>query len=162
MKEPVLSHSYTTVHAVALIAATTSVPERNCQNFTSTLSRSKLREDGWLKVVLELLETKLEKRQRVTWAAYHATLQPPMVVPPAITALLPLFCEHADSPAMIKHGMEVIKDITEYLNPGQFPVMAPVLRKQNIFSGHGLPNAVVVMLGVFTSKWRCGICLEIT
>ena len=47
-----------------------------------------------------------------------------MVDPPAITALLPLFCEHADSPAMIKHGMEVIKDITEYLNPGQIPVMA--------------------------------------
>ena len=31
MKEPVLPHSYTTVPAVALNAATTSVPERNCQ-----------------------------------------------------------------------------------------------------------------------------------
>ena len=88
------------------------------------MSRAKLREDGWLKAVLELLETKLEKKQHVTWAAYQATLQPPMVDPPTITALLPLFCEHPDSPAMFKHGMEVIKDITEYLNPGQIPVMA--------------------------------------
>ena len=57
MKEPVLQHSYTTVPAVALSAATISIPKSNCQNFTSTLSRAKLWEDGWLKVVLGLLET---------------------------------------------------------------------------------------------------------
>lgn len=34
-----------------------------------------------------------------------------------------LFFEKADSPAMIKHGMDIIKGITEFLHPGQVPVM---------------------------------------
>ncbi len=125
MKEPLLPQSYTTVPAVALNAASTSVPERECQSFNGdTLCRAKLREESWLKKVMDLLETELEKKQPISWAAYHANLQPPMLDPPAITALLPLFCEHADTPAMIKHGMEIIKQVTEFLNPGQIPVMA--------------------------------------
>ena len=104
-----------------------------------------------------------------TWAAYHATLQPPMVDPPAKTALLPYFCEHANSPAMIKHGMEVIQDIIEYLNPGQITDMAcdcPIFAKakyiQWTWPAQCGEDKFVVCSGVFTSKWRCGICLEIT
>lgn len=36
-----------------------------------------------------------------------------------ITALLPLFYEKADTPAMIKHGMDVLREATSFLNPGQ-------------------------------------------
>ena len=122
--EPLLPPSYTTVPAVALNPASTSVPERTCRSYNGTLCRAKLREEGWLRKVMELLETDLEKNQPISWAAHHASLQPPILDPPAITALLPLFCEHADTPAMIKHGMEIIKQVTEFLNPGQIPVMA--------------------------------------
>ena len=42
----------------------------------------------------------------------------------AITSLLPLFSHEAKSVAMILHAMNIIKAATEYLNPGQVPVIA--------------------------------------
>ena len=42
----------------------------------------------------------------------------------AIIALLPLFLEKADSPAMVEHGLDLVKKITDFLNPGQIPVLA--------------------------------------
>ena len=44
--------------------------------------------------------------------------------PPCISQLLPLFYEKAASVAMIKHGMEIIKSFTQFLNPNQTPVIA--------------------------------------
>ena len=41
----------------------------------------------------------------------------------AITALLPVFREHANTPAMIHHAMLLIQQQTKYLNPGQTPAM---------------------------------------
>ena len=41
----------------------------------------------------------------------------------AITAVLPVFQEHANNPAMIHHAMLLIQQQTKYLNPGQTPVM---------------------------------------
>jgi hypothetical protein len=38
-----------------------------------------------------------------------------------ITALLPLFREHANTPAMIHHAMLLIKKQTMFLNPGKYP-----------------------------------------
>lgn len=38
---------------------------------------------------------------------------------PCLGSLLPLFCEKAATVAMMKHGMSVIKEATEILNPGQ-------------------------------------------
>ena len=38
--------------------------------------------------------------------------------------MLPLFYEKADSPAMIKHELDILKDITKFLNPGQIPILA--------------------------------------
>ncbi|KAF5304273.1 hypothetical protein FQA39_LY09800 [Lamprigera yunnana] len=39
------------------------------------------------------------------------------------TAVLPLFAELAHSMAMMKHNMQVVSSATEYLNPGQTPVL---------------------------------------
>ena len=50
-------------------------------------------------------------------------MQPEVLDIPAVTALLPLFHEKADSTAMITNGIDIIKSKTEYLNPGQIPVM---------------------------------------
>ena len=61
-------------------------------------------------------------RNDIAWAAYHASHQPPIVDPPALCAMLPLFYEKSATPAMVKHGMDVQKQAIEYLNPGQIPV----------------------------------------
>ena len=118
-----LPQSYSTVPAVALNNLSASVPERSCRDFGSSLLRAKAREDCWLEEVSKLLQTELTKSHSIAWATHHAKLQPEVLDLPAATALLPLFYEKADSPAMIKHGMDVIKNITEFLNPSQIPVM---------------------------------------
>ena len=42
--------------------------------------------------------------------------------PPAQCPLLPLFYEKSATPAMIKHGMDVIRQAIQYLNPDRIPV----------------------------------------
>lgn len=63
--------------------------------------------------------------QNVSWAAYHSTNeQPSQSSTSLVSALLPLFPDEAKSAAMIKHALDVIKSSTNYLNPGQVPVVA--------------------------------------
>ena len=59
----------------------------------------------------------------IIYRAYHASLQQQSSRSLAITALLPLFREVAHSAAMILHSMKIIKNVIEYLNPGQAPVI---------------------------------------
>lgn len=49
--------------------------------------------------------------------------QPQASVLLAMITLLPLFYEKLDSPAMIKHGMDVINHVTTFLNPGQVTII---------------------------------------
>ena len=59
----------------------------------------------------------------ISWSAYFANQQDKVPKPPAIVTMLPLFRDSAHSPAMVKHGMRVIQQITNHVNPGQIPVM---------------------------------------
>ena len=60
----------------------------------------------------------------LSWAAFHVNLQPVSVLKKANIALLPLFNDSAQSVAMIKHSMIVVKRTIQYLNPDQVPVIA--------------------------------------
>ena len=60
----------------------------------------------------------------MSWAAFHAAIQPPPEHQIDIVALLPLFLENAHSVAMILHGMNVANDVVQHLNPGQIPIIA--------------------------------------
>ena len=55
--------------------------------------------------------------------AYHASIQQVVTAPCTVVTLMSLFLECAHSVAMIKHLMNVVKAATEYLNPGQNPVL---------------------------------------
>ena len=73
---------------------------------------------------------------------------------PAIIALLPLFLEKADTPAMVKHGMSLVQAITAYLNPDQIPVLAcdqPIFAQckyiQCKWPGIYGENKMIIMLG---------------
>ena len=44
-------------------------------------------------------------------------------VPPAITAMLPMFIKNAHSLAMIKHAMDIVQALTQHVNSGQTPVI---------------------------------------
>lgn len=67
----------------------------------------------------------LVRGDAVAWSAYHTSCEEsPIDLQPAITQLLPLFSEKAATAAMVKHGMNVLYEAIQFLNPGQLPVIA--------------------------------------
>jgi len=58
-----------------------------------------------------------------SWAAFHASRQPPGARVVCPTSLLPLFLESAHTVAMIRHSMDVVKNAVKRLNPVQTPVV---------------------------------------
>ena len=72
--------------------------------------------------VLDLDE--VPENLNVTWAAFHANEQKEQTSSEFISSILPLFYEQAKSVAMIQHGMSVIKQATNLVNPQQTPVIA--------------------------------------
>ena len=76
--------------------------------------------------MIQLLEKyEIEKGDTVVWSAFHASmLDVSAELPTTLTQLFPLLCEKAATVAVIKHGMNVLRLATEFLNPGQIPVVA--------------------------------------
>ena len=70
-----------------------------------------------------LSKQELTNEEFVSWSAYHASIQQVVTAPCTVVTLMSLFLECAHSVAMIKHLMNVAKAATEYLNPGQNPVL---------------------------------------
>lgn len=75
----------------------------------------------WLYVV-HLTTEDLDK-ENLSWSSFHASKKRGPTVEVSLTSLLPLFQEAAHSVAMIKHSMDKVKEITDFLNPGQTPVI---------------------------------------
>ena len=62
------------------------------------------------------------KDSGISWAAFHANRQEG--IPETMkTAILPLFTESSNSPAMIKHAMSVTNVVVKHLYPGKIPVI---------------------------------------
>ena len=80
----------------------------------------------WLNHVKVVTETNYDSLQdmRVSWAAYHASNTEHEERPTDISSLLPLFPDKANSVAMIRYAMNLVKKNVEFMNPGQIPVLA--------------------------------------
>ncbi len=73
------------------------------------IPNAKLEESQWLQEVRELIKKEeLVNHDYISWAAYHASQQPPICHHITINALLPLFYECSHTVEMIKHGMDVV------------------------------------------------------
>jgi hypothetical protein len=81
-----------------------------------------VRNSGWCILSKKLDEESVTSGDTLAWAAFHASAQTEED-PPALTALLSLFYEKAATPAMVKHGMDVIRQAVTFLNPGQVPII---------------------------------------
>ena len=68
------------------------------------------------------LDKEVQSTDVITWSSYHGSMNRPPSISPVISGLLPLFYEKASSLAMVKHGMEMQRQATAHLNPGQIPV----------------------------------------
>ena len=79
----------------------------------------------WVTSLEETLgdETYDTTKTNVSWSGYFASLQTTVDRPPAITGLLPMFKDNAHSPSMIRHAMDLLKNATTRLNPGQPAVL---------------------------------------
>ncbi|KAK3741023.1 hypothetical protein RRG08_005713 [Elysia crispata] len=89
---------------------------------------SKLKEtiptaNDWLEHSHQLLsKDALDAEDWISWAAYNAVKfgQVAAITP---SMMFPVFREPAHSPMMIYHGMNVIIAVSNFLNPGQTPIM---------------------------------------
>lgn len=82
-------------------------------------------EQQWLDNANQILQQdSLTEGDTFGWSAFHASHQRAQPPNPVICSLLPLFFDKAASPAMVKHGMTVVKSAISLVNPDQVPVMA--------------------------------------
>ena len=123
-----LPDNYTIVPAVALNKDNVAVPKPPCEIVAAEghLVRAQEKERHWVEHAIQLMEKEiLDKGDILSWSAYHASLlNASDDVQPALTQLLPLFHEKAATAAMVKHGMDVLRQAIQFLNPGQIPVIA--------------------------------------
>ena len=117
---------YSTMEDVTLTNAELSlIPQANLSNplFWSR-SISDIIQPGllWLERVHSFMDKGLMSADNISWGAYHAAqADPPQFISKSF--MLPIFTEKADCPTTLYHAMKVIRDATQYLNPGQTPVM---------------------------------------
>ena len=123
-----LPDSFTTVPAVALKIANVSIPQLSSVSAPKEgqLVGAFLEEKSWLEHASQLLEKdEVARGDIVAWSTFHASMQDTSAdLHTALTQFLPLFYEKAATAAMIKHGMNVLRWATDFLNPGQIPVIA--------------------------------------
>jgi hypothetical protein len=164
-KEIELPDSYTIVPATSITPHSILVPPAKTTDIAETLSKAFREEKQWLSTANDLIIRNIKKDNNFSWAAYHASQVSNILNPPAIIALLPLFLEKADSPAMIKHGMMLLKNLTEFLNPEQTPILAcdcPVYAQAKYIQWRwpevlGEDKFFVMLGGLHTEKalWNC-------
>ena len=102
----------------------TVVPEVKVEQKIVCLDKALEAENEWMQNSTRLLKNEeVEKGDAIAWAAYHASQKTPTHRLPALCAMLPLFYEKSATPTVIKHRMDVVKQVTNLLTPGQIPVI---------------------------------------
>ena len=119
-----LPDEYTVVSSLFMKATGTLVPEASGREETGKLHvvEAKKQEQQWLEQGRSILESgTCGPDQIISWASFHASREETEQNVPPVTSMLPLFNEKADSPAMVKHGMDIIRKTIHFLNPAQIP-----------------------------------------
>ena len=98
-------------------------------------------------------------------SGFHASQETTGVPNKTVGSMLPIFYEKSATPAMMKHSLQIVKDLTEHLNPGQIPVIAAdqPLYAEIKYIQWALPdifgtNKMVAIMGglhIEMSLWRC-------
>ena len=118
-----LPEKYAIVHPIALSTNSSVIPARITKETGCSLIFEKGEEKRWMEETLVKFDIEsVMADDMLTWAAFHSAKEVEKD-PPALTALLPIFYEKAATPAKIKHGKNVIRQATTFLNPGQVPVI---------------------------------------
>ena len=111
----------------------------------------------WLEMVRSYIASAQQQDKNklfISWSAFFASLQQCVPKPLAITSLLPLFRQAAHTLAMVKHGIDIIKNVTVALNPEQMPILTVdqplyAIAKQIQWKWSGIygQNEYLIMMG---------------
>ena len=125
---PQLPDSYSVVQPAELTRNdlfVPSSPDLDCRPSHNQLHGAKVKDESWMAhVSTQLKHDTLPEGEVITWSGYNARLMSDdSVKPKAVVGVLPLFPDKAASPSMMKHAMHLAIQDTEFLNPGQTPVL---------------------------------------
>ena len=158
-----LPAEYTTLQEIVLRKDGVKIPDTAC-NSHPVIARppvEQLLEDQypWLQDVQSTIEDNA-LQQWISWGAYHAIKLDIPSEPNTLSHPLPIFMESANNPRTLYHCMNVIRTATEFLNPGQTPVIAvdqPLyiickLLQWNFPDTHGEDKFVILLGGLHIEK----------
>ena len=89
--QPSLPESFALVPSVSMNASSTTLLQRKMEDYKDHLQPVIAAESAWIENDMPLTRERILNEQAISWATYHAKLQPQVLDPPAIIALLPLF-----------------------------------------------------------------------
>ena len=118
-----LSGEYTTLLPACFLKKDILVPEIigwNPKDSTFTAEIMKL-EIEWLNQVVENIE--YNDFLPLSWSAYNAKYVTNINIITSISSMLPLFKEDPHSVSLTTHAMQLIEKVTNFLSPGQTPVL---------------------------------------
>ena len=118
-----LPQYYTDVPPVTSSVKNVPVPAVRVTSLDREVKKHTEEEYLWLHNARQVVDGNDQGGENISWAAFHASRQPPEVRPISPTALLPMFHDSAHTVAMIRHSIDVVKTAVEHLNPGQAPVV---------------------------------------
>ena len=125
-KGPLLPPLYTFVPPMTR-KLVTQPPVKDVQpQSMASFDEEKHHEKAWMNMVQDNMQMEFESETvpPIMWSAYHASRSDAVgATEKCIEAMLPLFRDKAATPKMIRHGMDLIKKTTEFLNPQQIPIM---------------------------------------
>ena len=89
---------------------------------------AKFKAEAWVSHVAEVMQKgELMKGDVITWAGFNAQIRSDeSIKPQAEIGILPLFPDKAASPSMMTHTMEIVKEITEFINAVRPQSLAPI------------------------------------
>ena len=168
-----LPASYTTVDLDITLPndAVIHIPAHgtNSHPFPASRSLNNILQEGyaWLEKVRSILwEQTLEANEWIAWAAYYVSITEPPATSPTKSYMLPLFTESSNSLAMVWHGMKVLRQAINNINPGQTPVMvadqplftlAKKLQWKYPQTEHGEDSFLVTLGAMHTEKMLWGV-----
>ena len=102
-------------------ATHSQVTPSNLNNLTVAMEKEKV----WLDDVLKTRDQDkaAQTESSVSWSAHHAATHTNVQFAPCISTLLPLLKDCAHTTATIRHCMDIIRRASQYLNPGQIPII---------------------------------------
>ena len=119
-----LPETYTQIPPVANNCKDAAPKTVEREHITTNMENDYEPQKRWLEKVDYLLhKPTLDENDTISWSAYFACLDSSESHIAAITSLLPLFRDCAHTIPLIKHGMNIIHNATNHVNPGQRPVM---------------------------------------